>query len=121
MRDVDARLRVMILFQPGLEAETEWVLRYHSPKLWDPLRDTDQDTLTWATATCEQRHPPKIDELTLNVVFPSSWTGERLTEDSNQGVIHTERLPTGQTQVSWRQDAPGASEYRWELHGSRDS
>ncbi|MGH3853460.1 MAG: helix-turn-helix domain-containing protein [Pseudonocardiaceae bacterium] len=121
MRDVDARLRVMILFQPGLATETEWVLRYHSPKLWDPLRDTGRDTLTWATATFEQRHNPKIDELTLNVVFPSSWTGERLTEDSNQGVIHTVRLPTGQTQLSWRQDAPGAGEYGWELRGSRDS
>ncbi|MGH3831217.1 MAG: helix-turn-helix domain-containing protein [Pseudonocardiaceae bacterium] len=121
VRGVDGRLRLMVLFQPGLATETEWVLRYHSPKLWDPLRDTGRDTLTWATATFEQRHNPKIDELTLNVVFPSSWTGERLAEDSNQGVIHTARLPTGQTQLSWRQDAPGAGEYGWELQGSRDS
>ncbi|MBV8541269.1 MAG: helix-turn-helix transcriptional regulator [Pseudonocardiales bacterium] len=121
VRDVDGRLRVLILFQPGLGAETEWVLRYHSPKLWDPLRDTGQDILTWATATFEQRHSPKIDELTLNVVFPSSWTGERLTEDSNRGMIHTERLSTGQTQLTWHQEAPGAGGYRWELRGSRGS
>jgi DNA-binding CsgD family transcriptional regulator len=119
--DVDGRPLVMILFQPGLGVETEWVLRYHSPKLWDPLRDTGQDTLTWSTATFDQRHSPKINELTLKVVFPSSWTGERLTEHNNLGVIHTERLPTGQTQVTWHQEAPSAGEYRWLLGGSRGS
>lgn len=117
--DVDGRPLLLVLFQPGLSAETEWVLHYHSPTLWDPLRSTGQDTLTWATATFDQRHSPTINELTLKVVFPSSWTGERLTEDSNQGVVHTERLPTGQTQLTWRQEAPGAGEYRWTLYGSR--
>lgn len=121
VRDVDGRPLVMILFQPGIGAETEWVLRYHSPKLWDPLRSTGQDTLTWATATLDQRHPPKINKLTVKVVFPGSWTGERLTEDNNQGMIHTERLPTGQTQVTWHQEAPSAGEYRWLLQGSRGS
>lgn len=121
VRDVDGRPLVMILFQPGLQAETEWVLRYHSPKLWSPLRTSGQDTLTWATATLDQRHPPKINELTLKVVFPSSWTRERLTEHSNLGVIHSDRLPTGQIQVTWRHEAPSAAEYRWVLQGSRDS
>lgn len=119
--DVNGRPLVMVLFQPGLGAETEWVLRYHSPKLWDPLRSTGRDTLTYATATFDQRRPPRINELTVKVVFPSSWTGERLTEDSNQGVIHTERLPTGQTQVTWHQEAPSAGEYRWLLQGARGS
>jgi DNA-binding CsgD family transcriptional regulator len=119
--DVDGRPLLMILFQPGLGGETEWVLRYHSPKLWDPLRSTGQDTLTWATATFDQRHSPRINELTLKVVFPSSWTGERLTEDSNQGMIHTERLPSGQVQLTWHQEAPSAGEYRWTIQGSRVS
>jgi len=121
--DVDGRPLAIILFQPGLgaEAETEWVLRYHSPQLWDPLRSTGEDILTWATATFDQRYPPMINHLTLKVVFPSSWTGERLTEHNNLGVIHTERLPTGQTQVTWHQEAPSAGEYRWLLQGSRGS
>jgi hypothetical protein len=101
--------------------ETEWVLRYHSPKLWAPLRSSGQDTLTWATATLDQRHPPKINDLTLKIILPGSWTGERLTEHSNLGVIHTERLPTGQTQLTWRHEAPSAGEYRWSLQGTRGS
>lgn len=117
VRDVDGRPLVMILFQPGLQAETEWVLRYRSPKLWDPLRSSGQDSLTWATATLDQRHPPTTTELTLKVVFPASWKGERVTEQSNLGAIHTERLPAGQTQVSWHHDSPDAGKYHWTLHG----
>jgi DNA-binding CsgD family transcriptional regulator len=117
VRDVDGRPLVMVLFQPGLQTETEWVLRYHSPKLWNPLRTSGQDTLTWATATLDQRHPPMINELILKVVFPASWTHEGLTEQTNVGVIHADRLPTGQTQITWRHEAPSAAEYHWVLQG----
>jgi DNA-binding CsgD family transcriptional regulator len=118
VRDVDGTPLLMILFQPGLREETEWVLRYHSPELWKPLRTLGEDTLIWATGTLDERHPPKINELTLKVIFPSLWTGEQLTEHSNLGVIHTERLPTGQTQLTWHHDTPHASAYHWLLQGS---
>ncbi len=116
--DVDGRPLLMILFQPGLQDDTEWVLRYRSPRLWSPLRSSGQDSLTWATGTLDQRHPATTSELTLKVVFPTSWTGQRLTEQGNLGVIHTERLPTGQTQVTWHNDTPHAGAYHWVLHGS---
>jgi DNA-binding CsgD family transcriptional regulator len=118
VRDVDGRPLVMILFQPGLHVDTEWVLRYRSPKLWSPLRNSGQDSLTWATATLDQRHPATTSELTLKVVFPASWTGQRLTEQSNLGMTHTERLPTGQTQVTWHHDTPHAGAYHWDLQRS---
>lgn len=117
--DVDGRPLLMVLFQPGLKADTEWVLRYRSPKLWDPLRSSAEDTLSWATATLDERHPPTTRELTMKVVFPASWTRERFTERDNLGVIHTERLSTGQTQVTWHQDTPHAGTYHWILQGSR--
>lgn len=119
VRDVDGRPLLMILFQPGLQVDTEWVIRYRSPQLWDPLRQTGQDTLSWATATLDERHPPTTNQLTLKVVFPASWAGERLTERSNLGAIHAERLPTGQTQLTWHQDTPDARTYRWVLEASR--
>lgn len=121
VRDVDGRPLVMILFQPGLQAETEWALRYHSPMLWSPLRSSGQDSLTWATATLDQRHPATTSELTLKVIFPTSWADEQLTEQNSLGVIHTERLPTGQTQLTWHHDTPHAGAYRWVLQGSRGS
>jgi hypothetical protein len=121
VRDMDGRPLLMILYQPGLRDDTEWVLRYRSPGLWDPLRDSGQDSLEWATATFDPRHPATTSDLTLKVVFPASWIGERLTERNNLGVIHTECLPTGQTQVTWHHDTPHAGAYHWVLQGARSS
>jgi hypothetical protein len=118
VRDVNERPLLLILFQPGLGGDTEWVLRYNSPGLWSPLRSSGQDSLIWATATFDQRHAAAPSELTLKVVFPVSWTGERLTEESHLGTTHTERLPTGQTQLTWHHDTPHAGAYRWLLEGS---
>lgn len=118
VRDVDGRPLVMVLFQPGLQLDTEWVLQYRSPQLWDPLRDSGRDTLTWATATLDQRHPPTTTDLTLNVVFPASWTGARVIERSNLGSIRTERLSTGQAQVTWNHETPDAGKYHWTLQAS---
>lgn len=119
VRDTNGRLLKMILFQPGLNAETEWVLRYRSPRLWNPLRSSGQDSLSWATATLDQRHPATTTELTLKVVFPASWTAQRLIENSDLGTIHTERLPTGQTQFTWHHDTPHAGAYHWLLEATR--
>src|SRR5262249_53779896 len=116
--DVTNRLLTMILFQPGLRKDTEWELTYRSPRLWSPLRSSGQDSLTWATATLDQRFPAKPSQLTLKVVFPVSWTEEPLTEQNNLGTIHAERLPTGQTQLTWYHDTPHAGAYHWLLQAS---
>ncbi|MDQ3886819.1 MAG: helix-turn-helix transcriptional regulator [Actinomycetota bacterium] len=121
VHDVDGQPLVMILFQPGLQTDTEWVLRYRSPKLWNPLRSAGRDTLSWATATLDQRHKPMISQLALKVVFPASWTRVQITEQANLGAIDSERLPSGQTQVTWQHRAPVAAAYRWMLQGSRGS
>ncbi|MCA1703048.1 MAG: hypothetical protein LC808_07165, partial [Actinobacteria bacterium] len=64
------------------------------------------------------RHQPTINDLTFKFVFPASWARGQATEQSNLGVIHVEQLPTGQTQVVWHHEAPGAGAYQWVLHGS---
>ncbi len=119
VQDLDGRPQILILFQPGLRAETEWVLRYRSPGLWDPLRSAGQDTLRWATATLDRREKPTINDLTLRIVFPAGWTGEDLVEQSNLGTIATERRRTGQVQATWHDSAPLAAAYDWVLRGSR--
>jgi hypothetical protein len=58
-------------------------------------------------------------ELTVKVVFPASWTDERLTEKGNLGTIDTERLATGQIQLTWHHDCPHAGAYHWLLEGTR--
>jgi hypothetical protein len=120
LRDVDGRPLVMVLFQPGLQAETEWVLRYRAPDLWDPLRRSGRDTLTWATATLDRRHQPTINELVLRVVFPAGWTGESVAEQHDRGSVDTVRLSTGQLQVTWRDSGPVAPVYEWVLEGGAE-
>lgn len=117
MLDTDGQPLVMVVFQPGLQVATEWALHYCSPGLWSPLRVSGQDTLTWATATLDQRHRPTITELTLKVVFPAGWTGEAVTEQANLGTTDTVRLPAGHTEVTWRHGAPVAAAYTWVLRG----
>jgi DNA-binding CsgD family transcriptional regulator len=121
VQDVDGRPVVIALFQPGLQAETEWVLRYRSPGLWAPLRESGEDTLTWATATFDKRHQPTINALTLKVIFPSSWTGERVAEQNDLGDVEAERLPTGQRQLTWRHRSPVAPAYNWVLRGRKEA
>lgn len=119
VRDIDSRPLIMILFQPGLQAETEWQLRYRSPTLWNGLRRSGQQSLNWSTATFDQRHPATTNELTLIVHFPGSWIGEGLIEKSDIGTIHTQCLPGGQTQFTWHHDAPDAGAYHWLLQGTQ--
>lgn len=116
MQDADGNPLIMVLFQPGLQTTTEWTLRYGSPKLWNPLRESGQDTLTWVT-TLGQRHPPTINELTLNVVFPANWRDERLIEENNLGEVSAVRLPNGRNQLVWNARTPVAATYHWRLQG----
>lgn len=116
--DVTGRLLVLVLFQPGLQEPVEWLLRYRSPRLWTPLRRTGSDTLGYATATFDQRHRHMIRDLTVHAVFPASWTGARLTERNGLGEVSAERLPAGQTRLTWHHPDPDAGGYRWTLRGS---
>lgn len=116
--DVTGRMLVLILFQPGLDDAAEWVLRYRSPRLWRPLRETGVDTLRWATATLDQRHRASITTLTAHFVFPASWTDEQLSEENDLGVISRDELSSGQTQLTWHHDDPDAGAYCWTLRAS---
>lgn len=117
IQDADGAPLMMVLFQPGLQGPTDWTLHYRAPRLWDPLRAGGTDTLTWATGTLDRRHRPSIDELRVNLVFPAGWTDVAFNEQGGLGTGRTERLLSGQTQVSWHDSGPVAAEYKWQLRG----
>lgn len=119
VRDADGRPMAMAMFQPGLSAETEWVLRYRSDGLWDPLRETGADRLGWATATSERRHRPTITEMVVRLVFPPGWTEVGLTERDGTGTVsEVLRQPSGQQVLSWRDTDPTTAAYEWALTGT---
>jgi len=109
------RQLVVVFFQPGLQEETEWALRYRSPALWAPLRASGEDTLTWAAATLDQRHRPTVTRLVVRLVFPRDWSSPILTERDGRGAVRTERLPDGRAQLSWEDTASVAPVYTWRL------
>ena len=121
--DAAGQPMAMVLFQPGLRAETEWELRYRSPRLWDPLRRTGRDTLSWATATFEGRHRPTLTDLTVCFVFPPDWSEVEIAEQGGYGATHVERLESGQTRVGWHHGGPDAPPiaptYEWVLRAAR--
>lgn len=114
--DPDNRPRALILFQPGLDDPTQWVLRYRTPGLWDPLRETGLDRLTWAAGTLDERYADGISELRVNFVFPPEATGIDVSELRGAGriesakanrVIYVDQTRTGGL-YDWRlRMAPG--------------
>jgi hypothetical protein len=122
VREPDGRPLAVIFFQPGLSTETEWLLRYRSDGLWDPLRSTGADRLGWATATSEMLHQPTITEMVVRLVFPPAWTGVGLAERDGTGTVsEVVRQPSGQQVVSWQDDDPTAAAYEWRLTGSPET
>jgi DNA-binding CsgD family transcriptional regulator len=111
----------IVLFQPGLSAETEWRLRYRADGLWDPLRKNGTDDLFYyAGATVEHTHRPTVTELVLRLLFPPGWTGVQLHERDGHGLVSelvTEA--TGRQVASWRDADPTTPVYHWQLTGTR--
>ena len=104
VEDKDNRPRALIVFQPGLDRPAEWVLRYRTPGLWDPLRQTGTDRLTWAAGTLDRRFADGISELRVHFVFPpgakgvdvSELRGAGRIESSDEGhVLYVDQTRTG--------------------------
>ena len=86
--DLDGRPLAVVLFRPGLSGPTEWQLRYRAPGLWDPLRATGEDALTWAAGTLDGRHAEGLQRFVLRVEFPPGASDVELVE--GRGVGHVE-------------------------------
>lgn len=105
----------LILFQPGLEQPAEWVLRYRTPGLWDPLRESGEDTLTWAPGTLDGRHSDGIRELAVRFLFPPESGPATLEERNGAGLIEEGPSSTGGRQFSFRDLSRTGGRYEWIL------
>jgi DNA-binding CsgD family transcriptional regulator len=118
--DRNSRYQLLVTFQPGLNRETEWVLRYRVPGLWDPLREHGNDVMTWRPGTFEQApSATSVSELSVRFVFPPDATSVDVTERRGFGVTEDEHPPEGRQVLLWKDLQPGGSVYRWALKMSR--
>jgi DNA-binding CsgD family transcriptional regulator len=111
----DSRDRPLVLltFQPGLLRETEWVLRYRTPGMWDPLRERGEDLLTWAAGTLDGRHQVGLSDMVLRVEFPP---GAAAGLAESRGIGDIAHAPTGDSEcLVFRDSSRTGGTYRWTL------
>jgi DNA-binding CsgD family transcriptional regulator len=108
---------VLITFQPGLQATTEWELRYRTPGMWDPLRETGQDILDWAAGTLDGRHLLGLSDMVLRVEFPPGVPAG-LSESHGIGEVE-ETSADGSNVLVFRDSSQTGGLYRWTLRMGR--
>lgn len=120
-QDRKRRYRTLVTFQPGLQDETEWVLQYRTPGMWNPLRDHGEDQMFWLPGVLEgARATTSITELRVSFLFPEDTTAMDVTEWREYGVTEEDHLPDGRRALRWRQARPGGASYRWLLKMTRE-
>jgi DNA-binding CsgD family transcriptional regulator len=109
--DLDNRPRALVLFQPGLDRPAEWTLCYRTPGLWDPLRRTGVDQLTWAAGTLDKRYNEGINELRVTFEFPPDAQAVAVTEQRGAGRIDK----VGDSAICYVDQSRTGGLHRWEL------
>ena len=120
--DRTRRHQLLVTFQPGLETETEWVLRYRAPGMWNPLRETGEDTAVWRPGVShrDDSSATSVTELTVRFVVPRHTMTMDVTERRGLGVTEDERLIDGRRVLIWRDLQPGGARYEWTLKQTRE-
>jgi DNA-binding CsgD family transcriptional regulator len=115
--DRKRRHKLLVTFQPGLEKETEWVLRYRVPGMMNPLRETGEDTIGWRPGVSERDESTStsITALTVRFVLPRDTTTMDVVERRGLGVTEEEHLADGRRVLVWRDLQPGGARYEWLL------
>lgn len=116
VRDRNHRPQVLILFQPGLKEETQWVLRYRTPGLWGPLRDSGRDELRWATGTLDGRGVTDIEDLAVHFDFPPHAGDFELIERNGVGTVDTPAHDAVEHRITFRDASKTGARYEWLLH-----
>ena len=119
--DRKRRHQLLTTFQPGLQAETEWVLRYNVPGMWNPLRESGEDTTVWRPGVQDHEATTSITELTVRFIFPRDTTSMDVTERRGLGITESEHVADdGRPMLVWRDPEPGGGRYEWTLKHTKE-
>lgn len=113
--DKDGRPRLLILFQPGLTATTQWVLRYRTPGLWDPLREYGSDSLRWSAGTLDGQHSDGMSALTVHFMFPPEAGSAGVVERRSLGTIEEGQSDEDGQPFTFRDHTKAGGPYAWRL------
>jgi hypothetical protein len=117
LRAEPRRLQLWLGFDPVIDDEAEWWVRYQPRGLWRPLRETGSDYLMWDDETPNNvfGYSP-LRDFRIIFVFPADWA-PRVVEIRRRGrVTPAHRRDDGRWMIEWHDPNPGGHRYRWDLH-----
>src|SRR5829696_988353 len=113
-------LRCMFVFIPSIAEPTGWYARYRMVGMWDTLRSTGHDRLTW-TPSPRVADPTRstLARLTVNFDFPPEAGDDVFVRDQDNRELKRLTGPDGSLRYRWTCDEPLPECYSWELWWAR--
>lgn len=113
-------LRCMFVFTPAIAEPESWFARYRMPGMWNVLRATGHDRLTW-TPSPRVADPSRstATRLTVRFDFPLDAGDDVFVRDRDNRELLRTVGPEGSLRFEWTTDSPAPELYSWELWWAR--
>jgi hypothetical protein len=113
-------LRCMFVFVPSIVAPTDWFARYRMPGLWNTLRGSGHDRLTWTpTPRVADPSTSTVGRLTVNFDFPPEAGDDVFVRDSDNRELKRLSGPDGSLRYRWSTEDPAPQLHTWDLWWAR--
>jgi hypothetical protein len=113
-------LRCLFVFRPSITEPTSWYARYRMRGMWDVLRATGHDTLTWTPAPrVADGSRSTLSRLVVNFDFPPEAGDDVFVRDRDNRELKRLTGPDGCLRYRWEADLPRPERYAWDLWWAR--
>jgi hypothetical protein len=113
-------LRCLFVFRPSITEPTSWYARYRMQGMWDVLRATGHDTLTWTPAPrVADGSRSTLSRLVVNFDFPPEAGDDVLVRDRDNRELKRLTGPDGCLRYRWEADLPRPERHQWDLWWAR--
>jgi hypothetical protein len=113
-------LRCLFVFRPSITEPTSWYARYRMRGMWDVLRATGHDTLTWTPAPrVADGSRSTLSRLAVNFDFPPEAGDDVFVRDRDNRELKRLTGPDGCLRYRWEADLPLPERYEWDLWWAR--
>lgn len=113
-------LRCLFVFRPSITEPTSWYARYRMRGMWDVLRASGHDMLTWTPAP-RVGDPSRstLSRLVVNFDFAPEAADDVFVRDRDNRELKRVTGPDGSLRYRWEADLPRPERYAWDLWWAR--
>lgn len=117
LREQQPGTRVWLVFEPALNACTNWEVEYRPTGLWRPLRERGWDTLIWDDRLpTTDDSPSAFTDFKVIFKFPPSDQPPSVKERWGYGLLADPAADVrGWWEVVWQDERPAGRRYVWDL------